>query len=205
MAAKYALLVIDVQNDFCEGGSLAVPHGSAVVEPIIALTHSRKWDLLVASRDWHPQTHISFASNHTGKKPFEEYELRRDKNTFVSKLWPDHCIANTKGSAIVDGLNVLHFDAVVDKGEDPNVEFYSAFRDVFHHTATKLQQLLAEHGITHVVVVGLALDFCVLNTAVDAALLGFHTSVNLACCRAISAEGEAAALKQLGEAGVQLE
>lgn len=204
MAAKYALLIIDVQNDFCEGGSLAVPHGLAVVEPINALVSSQNWDLLVASRDWHPKTHISFASNHPDKKPFDEYELSYNNNTYTTKLWPDHCIANTSASALVEGLDTSHFDAIVNKGEDANVEFYSAFRDVFQHKSTELQGLLVKHKITHVTVVGLALDFCVMHTALDAALLGYQTSVNLTCCRAISKEGEASAVKKLGDAGVHL-
>jgi len=197
-----ALLIVDLQNDFCPGGSLAVPAGNDIVEPINRLVRSRKWDLVVATRDWHPRSHVSFASSHENAKPFDTYELKANGKATQSVLWPDHCVQGTRGAEFVPGFDTSRVDEIVSKGQTS--EFYSAFADVLQEEYTGLHKLLQIHGITEVVVVGLAYDYCVTHTALDAANLGYRTAIAEGCTRGISPATVKSAKHKLRDAGVSI-
>jgi len=179
--ARVALLVVDVQNDFCSGGALPVPDGDAVVPVINALLP--RFGLSIATQDWHPAGHVSFASAHPGSKPLDVIDL--DGVTQV--LWPDHCVAGTHGAAFHPALATRSFQAIVRKGTDARVDSYSAFRDNRQDRPTGLAGLLRELGVGRVIVVGLATDYCVAATARDATTAGFTAEVWLAACRAVAA------------------
>jgi nicotinamidase/pyrazinamidase len=181
--ASTALIVVDVQNDFCPGGSLAVPGGDEVVPVINAL--ARHFETIVLTQDWHPAEHASFASNHVGKTPFEVIEMPYGPQV----LWPDHCIQGSKGAQLHAGLDLPRAQAVIRKGFRREIDSYSGFLEADRRTATGLGGYLQQRGVSHVVVVGLATDFCVNWTAQDAAGAGFETSVVEAACRAIDLDG----------------
>lgn len=202
-----ALIIVDMQNDFCEGGSLAVQGGRSLIEPMNELMKSEHWDLIVASKDWHPRNHISFASNHKppNNEVFSPVRLVSSAGEhFMSTLWPDHCVQDTEGAEFVEGLDTNLIQSVVLKGHEPHLEFYSAFRDVFKSENTELESLLRSNHISKVVIVGIAYEFCVTNTALDAAQLGFETIVETRLTKPITELGAAQATKQLKEAGITL-
>lgn len=177
-----ALIVVDVQEDFCPpNGSLAVPQGRSIASPINTLLAQPKFALRVATQDWHPADHVSFASNHNPpKQPFTDTTtitnpLNPSEEPYTTCLWPVHCVQDTAGAALIPELDTSRIDAVVKKGQDPRVEMYSAFYDPFRQPTVSdsgLAGMLKERGITHVYVVGLAYDYCVKATAVDAAREG---------------------------------
>lgn len=195
-----ALIVVDVQNDFCPGGALPVPDGDQVVAVINQL--GARFALVVASQDWHPQNHVSFASNHPGRKVFDVIEVYGQPQV----LWPDHCVAGTAGADFHPGLDTRPFRMVVRKGTDPAVDSYSAFRDNRKDRPTGLAGFLRELGVTAVSVVGLATDYCVAATALDAVELGFAARVLLPACRAVGTpQGHLeATLQRLRQTGVHL-
>jgi nicotinamidase/pyrazinamidase len=174
-----ALVVVDVQNDFCPGGALAVPTGDEVVPVINALVPA--FPLVVATQDWHPPGHASFASSHPGHHPLDVIELAGLQQV----LWPDHCVQGTTGAAFHPGLNVRPMRAIIRKGTDPEVDSYSGFRDNRAGHPTGLAALLRELDVSAIVVVGLATDYCVAATALDALGLGFAAEVWLPACRAV--------------------
>lgn len=193
-----ALLIIDVQNDFMPGGALAVPRGDEVV-PIINRV-AAKFRNVVLTQDWHPPGHVSFASSHAGRKPFETIRLRYGKQV----LWPDHCVRTTAGAALHPDLSVPHARLVIRKGCDPKVDSYSAFLEADHKAKTGLDGYLTSRGIRRVFCAGLATDFCVAWTALDAREFGFQTVVIEDACRAIDIEGSLeAAWKKMRAAGVK--
>ena len=192
-----ALLVIDVQNCFLPGGSLAVKDGDAVVPVINAL--AAKFRNVVATQDWHTPGHASFASAHSGKKPFETVAMPYGQQV----LWPDHCVQGTEGAALSSGLKIPHVQLVIRKGYNPGVDSYSAFVEADGATKTGLAGYLKERGIQRVFVAGLATDFCVAWSALDARKAGFETAVIEDACRGIDLNGSlAAAWAQMKEAGV---
>ena len=192
-----ALIVVDVQNDFLPGGSLAVAGGNEIIAPIERL--ARRFSNVVMTQDWHPANHISFASNHSGKKPFETIEL--DYGTQV--LWPDHCIIGTQGAAFAPGLNLPGAQLIIRKGFHRDVDSYSGFREADRKTTTGLAGYLRERDFDRVFVVGLATDFCVGWTAIDARQAGFEAIVVEDACRAIDANGSLAkAWADMAAAGV---
>ena len=194
-----ALIVIDVQNDFCPGGALAVPGGDAVIGGINALM--REFDAVILTQDWHPGGHSSFASSHPGKASFETIEMPYGTQV----LWPDHCIIGTDGGAFHSGLNVARADMVVRKGYNPQIDSYSGFFENDHKTPTGLHGYLADRGITELTMAGLATDFCVNFTAVDAATLGYGVCVRNDLCRAIDLDGSlSAAMTGMKNAGVDI-
>ncbi len=194
-----ALLVIDVQNDFCPGGALAVPQGDAVVPLANALM--ARFDAVVLTQDWHPQGHESFASAHPGAQPYQTIDLDYGAQT----LWPDHCVQGGAGAAFHDRLNVDAARLVVRKGYRRAIDSYSAFFENDRRTPTGLTGWLREHGIRRVVLCGLATDFCVAYSAIDARRQGFEAVVTLDACRGIDLGGSLdAALAQMREAGVAL-
>ncbi|MCW1842804.1 bifunctional nicotinamidase/pyrazinamidase [Prosthecomicrobium hirschii] len=180
------LLVVDVQNGFLPGGSLAVPDGDAVIPVINAL--GRHFAQVVLTQDWHPPGHISFASSHPGRAPFETVELAYGPQV----LWPDHCVQGTQSAELAAGLDLPQAQMIIRKGCHPGVDSYSAFREADRTTRTGLAGYLRERGIETVWCVGLATDFCVAWSAIDAAEAGFRTIVIEAACRAIDTGGSLA-------------
>lgn len=194
-----ALIVIDVQNDFCDGGALAVSGGGDVVEPINRLM--KDFAVVVFSQDWHPAEHSSFASVHDDKSPLETTEVSYGTQV----LWPDHCVQGTDGAAFHSDLDTHRADLIVRKGFRPGIDSYSAFFENDHKTPTGLEGYLRTRGVTKVVLAGLALDFCVFYSAMDAAKLGFETEVIESASRAIDLNGSLdAARKSMRDAGVTL-
>lgn len=195
----HALIVIDVQIDFCPGGALAVPGGDAIVPGINALMED--FDAVVLTQDWHPADHSSFASQHDGKAPFDVTEMAYGPQV----LWPDHCVQGSAGAAFHSGLNTDRADLIVRKGFRRAIDSYSAFFENDHETPTGLEGYLRTRGIDRVTMVGLATDFCVNFSAVDAANLGFGVTVRMDLCRAIDLDGSlAAAVEGMKKAGAGL-
>lgn len=196
---SHALLVIDVQNDFCEGGALAVPGGNGVVAPINAIMAD--FGAVALSQDWHPEGHSSFASQHPGKAPLELIDMPYGPQV----LWPDHCVQGSAGARFHPDLETDKADVIIRKGYRRSIDSYSAFFENDHKTPTGLEGYLRSRGIEHVTLVGLALDFCVNFSAIDAAHLGFSVEVRCDLCRAIDLNGSlAAARATMLDAGVQL-
>ena len=194
-----ALIVIDVQNDFCPGGALAVPAGDDIVAPINALMPD--FDAVILTQDWHPRGHSSFASGHAGNSPYDMIDMPYGPQV----LWPDHCVQGTPGAAFHADLNADAADMIIRKGMNPSIDSYSAFFENDHTTPTGLTGYLRTREIKAVTLVGLALDFCVNYSAVDAAKLGFDVSVRLDLTRAIDLNGSRAqAQEDMAQAGVLL-
>jgi nicotinamidase/pyrazinamidase len=181
--ANEAILVIDVQNDFCPGGALAVAGGDQIVAPINALVP--EFPVRVFTQDWHPTDHLSFASQHLGKEPFTTTEMPYG----IQVLWPDHCILGTDGAAFHPDLDTRPADLIIRKGFRREIDSYSAFFENDHRTPTGLEGYLRSRGVDTVTLVGLATDYCVNFSAVDAAKLGFKVRVIESLCRAIDLEG----------------
>ncbi|MCE1236918.1 MAG: bifunctional nicotinamidase/pyrazinamidase [Hyphomicrobiales bacterium] len=195
--ARDCLIVVDVQNDFLPGGALAVPRGDEIV-PLVGPLAAR-FETVVLTQDWHPASHVSFATNHPGRPPFETIDLAYGPQV----LWPAHCVQATPGAALADGLDVPHAVVILRKGANAEVDSYSAFREADRTTDTGLAALLKARGIERVFVCGLATDFCVAWTAEDAAAAGFATVVVEDVCRAIDLDGSlAAARATMAAAGV---
>lgn len=191
------LLVVDVQNDFCPQGALAVPGGDEVVPVINKL--SRRFAHVIMTQDWHCEDHLSFASSHPGKKPLQRVSLPYGDQI----LWPDHCVECTDGAAFHPKLDVAHCELVIRKGYHREIDSYSAFFENDRQTPTGLAGYLRERGLTRLFLVGLATDFCVAYSALDARRLGFEVTVIEAGCRGIDVEGSLdAAWIQMEEAGV---
>ncbi len=194
------LLVIDVQNDFCTGGNLAVAGGEEVVPIINRL--GEKFANVVITQDWHPAGHSSFASSHEGLEPFSEITMPYGAQT----LWPDHCIQGSHGAELHSDLNIPHASMIVRKGYRKEIDSYSAFFENDHTTPTGLTGYLRERGFERVYCVGLALDFCVRFSAVDASKLGFSAVVLEQACRAIDMMSSlAAAREDMADSGVVVE
>ena len=198
MAAE-ALIVIDMQYDFCPGGALAVAEGDLIIPRINRLIE--EFDHVVLTQDWHPPGHSSFASSHAGKSPFESVEMSYGPQT----LWPDHCVQGTSGAEFHDALSWTRAELVVRKGFRQEVDSYSAFYENDHKTPTGLGGYLRERGITHVTLCGLATDFCVAYSALDAVGQGFAATVLLDASRGIDLGGSMAAMgDRMKAAGVTL-
>lgn len=177
------LLVVDVQNDFCTGGALAVPEGEMVVPVVNRL--ARVFPHVILTQDWHPMGHLSFASSHPGKKPFETLTVPYGEQV----LWPDHCVQGTEGAEFYPDLNVLNCELVLRKGYDPLIDSYSAFFENDRKTATGLAGYLRERRINRLFLAGLATDYCVAYTAMDAVKAGFEVFVIEDGCRAMDMNG----------------
>ena len=194
-----ALIVIDMQNDFCPGGALAVAEGDQIVPGINALIAEA--EAVILTQDWHPAGHSSFASSHPGKAPMDMTEMPYGPQV----LWPDHCIQGSEGAEFHAGLNVTCADLIIRKGYNPAIDSYSAFFENDHTTPTGLEGYLRTRGIDTLTMVGLATDFCVNYSAVDAATLGFGVTVRQDLCRGIDLGGSlAAAQAGMIQAGVVL-
>jgi nicotinamidase/pyrazinamidase len=192
------LLIIDVQNDFCAGGALAVSDGDAVVPVVNRL--AKRFAHVGLTQDWHPSGHSSFATSHPGSAPFESIEMPYGRQT----LWPDHCIQGTSGAAFHPQLETECAELVIRKGFRAEIDSYSAFYENDRRTPTGLAGYLRERGLRRIFLVGLATDYCVYYSALDARRLGFDTVLVEAGCRAIDLAGSLdAAWSGMAEAGVQ--
>jgi nicotinamidase/pyrazinamidase len=196
-----ALILADLQNDFCPGGALPVPEGDHVIGAVNRLLP--RFDLVIATQDWHPPDHGSFAANHPGRKVGDVIEL----GGLPQVLWPVHCVQNTPGADFHPAFDRSRIAAVFHKGTDPDIDSYSGFFDNARHKATGLGDFLIARRVTEVFVCGLATDYCVKATALDAASLGFHTHVIEDACRGIDLNpGDVArAIAQMRAAGVAVE
>lgn len=194
------LLVIDVQNDFCVGGALAVNDGDAIVS--LVNRHRDDFELVVFSQDWHPEGHKSFASSHPGKQPGDHVTI----DGVDQILWPDHCVQETFGAQFHPDLDVLEDDPIFQKGTDPEIDSYSAFFDNARKKSTGLSKFLKEKGVTELTICGLATDYCVKFSALDALSEGFKVNIWSAACRGVDkTRGDSKrALKELQEAGAKL-
>ncbi len=190
MKNKSVLLVIDVQNDFCPGGNLAVAGGNDIVPIVNAMAHD--FDHVVLTQDWHPAGHSSFASQHPGHAPFTQIEMPYGPQT----LWPDHCIIGTTGAAFHANLDIPKAELIIRKGYRKAIDSYSAFFENDHKTPTGLGGYLRERGLNNITCVGLAFDYCVRYSAEDARTLGFNVTVVERATRAIDLGGTAAATRQ---------
>jgi nicotinamidase/pyrazinamidase len=191
------LIVIDVQNDFCPGGALAVPDGDAVIGPIRSI--AALFSHVVLTQDWHPAAHASFASSHPGTQPFETIPLAYGLQT----LWPDHCVQGTPGADFHPALALTQAELILRKGFRPQIDSYSAFFENDRKTATGLAGYLAERGLTRVFLAGLAYDYCVGFSALDARRLSLPAFVIRDACRAIDLNGSADAMDaEFASAGV---
>ncbi|QUJ76317.1 bifunctional nicotinamidase/pyrazinamidase [Sulfitobacter albidus] len=195
----HALLVIDVQNDFCPGGALAVAGGDEIVSGINAAMG--KFDAVILTQDWHPAGHSSFASVHEGRDPMQVIDMPYGPQV----LWPDHCVQGSPGAAFHPTLEIDRAQMIIRKGYNPAIDSYSAFFENDHKTPTGLEGYLRTRSITDLTLVGLATDFCVNYSAVDAAQLGFTVAVQMDLCRAIDFDGSLEeAEKAMRGAGVDL-
>lgn len=195
----HALIVIDVQNDFCPGGALAVSGGNEIVPGINALMAD--FDAVILTQDWHPAGHSSFASSHPGADPMSLTEMPYGSQV----LWPDHCVQGSTGAQFHPDLTVDCADMIIRKGYNPAIDSYSAFFENDHQTPTGLEGYLRTRGFDRLSMVGLATDFCVNYSAVDAAKLGFNVTVRQDLCRAIDFNGSLeAAVDGMKAAGVTL-
>jgi len=198
MDAAAALLIVDIQNDFLPGGALAVRAGDEVIPTINRL--ALHFDKIILTQDWHPPGHISFASTHQGKLPYSTIELPYGTQV----LWPDHCVQGTRGARFAERLAVPQAQAVIRKGYHSHTDSYSTFLEADRSTHTGLAGLLRERGVSTVYLCGLALDFCVAWSAVDAVSAGFDAVVIEDACRAIDTNGSLeAALHSFDRAGVR--
>ena len=195
-----ALIIVDVQNDFLPGGALAVPRGDEVIPVVNGV--SAKFELVVATQDWHPADHGSFAAQHPGRKQGDVIEL----NGLQQILWPAHCVQQTPGAAFAAGLDMTRVARVFQKGTDRGIDSYSGFFDNGRRRATGLGDYLKEQGVGSVYVLGLATDYCVKFTALDAAGLGFRTLLIEDGCRAVELHaGDAArAVEEMRSAGISV-
>lgn len=202
ISQRAALILVDVQPDFMPGGSLACHQGDAIVPGIRRLLDSRAFRHVVATQDWHPRGHVSFAASHPGRAPFERIPLYGHAQT----LWPDHCVQDTPGAALHPAIDWSSVDMVVRKGSDPKVDSYSGFRENFgpHGTrpSTELADWLSLRGVDEVYIAGLARDVCVLWTAQDAVNLGFKAHVLWDLTRPVTPETDITTRTRFEQLGV---
>ncbi|KAI9268348.1 Nicotinamidase [Phascolomyces articulosus] len=173
MMKPVALILVDIQYDFLEGGSLAVPNATNILPAVHKLIDNA--NLIIATQDWHPQNHISFAVNHPGKQPFDEVMIQHDGRETKQVLWPAHCVQNTHGAEILTSISKESINHIVQKGMNPKVDSYSGFADNDYQEITPLAKILYQNNVETVIVVGLAADYCVKMTCLDAIKFGFKT------------------------------
>ncbi|WP_374089674.1 bifunctional nicotinamidase/pyrazinamidase [Methylomicrobium lacus] len=198
---KKALILVDIQNDFCANGSLAVKDGETIISLVNMLSEDKKYDFVVATQDFHPSNHKSFASvNH--KEPFSVIKL----NGLDQVMWPDHCVQGTQGAEMHPDLDMSNVVKVFPKGTNPEIDSYSGFFDNDKKSSTGMDEWLKAQGVTHVDVVGLALDYCVKATALDAKRLGFETSVIVSATKPVNMtpNGGEKAIEDLRNANINI-
>ena len=196
---REVLVIVDLQNDFCPGGALAVPRGEEIVPAVNRL--AAEFDHVILTQDWHPRGHASFASSHSGKQPFDSIEVSYG----LQILWPDHCVQGTQGATFHPDLDVPHAELVLRKGFRCAIDSYSAFRENDRRTPTGLASYLKERGFERITLCGLATDFCVFFSAIDGREAGFEVDIATSACRGIDIDGSLArAMRSMSEAGVML-
>ena len=195
-----ALILVDIQNDFLPGGALAVPQGDQVIA--VANRVGPGFEMVLATQDWHPPDHGSFADQHPGKKPGDRIDLAGLQQT----LWPMHCVQNTPGAALAGDLDTARIENIFQKGTDPNIDSYSGFFDNGQRQATGLEDYLGQGGVNSVYIMGLATDYCVLFTVLDACRLGFDTHLIVDGCRGVElTPGDTdSAVQRMQRAGAQI-
>lgn len=202
--ARAALVLVDIQHDFLPGGALAVADGDRILAPVRRLLARDAFALCVATQDWHPPGHVSFASRHAGRRPFEVVELHGREQT----LWPDHCVHGTRGAELHPDVPLTHVSAVIRKGADPLVDSYSGFRNNWDPNGqrphTGLAGYLRERGVEQVVLCGLARDYCVKWSAEDAAEAGFDTTFLWDLTRPVDPDSDERVRDELAAAGVRV-
>ena len=193
------LIIVDVQNDFCPGGALAVPQGDQIVSAVNRLAAG--FAHVILTQDWHPRGHASFASSHRGSQPFDTIDLSYGQQI----LWPDHCVQGTRGAAFHSDLDVSHAELVLRKGFRTAIDSYSAFLENDRHTPTGLVGYLKERRFERITLCGLATDFCVFYSALDGRQAGFAVTVVTDACRGIDMDGSLSqAMRSMNEAGVTI-
>lgn len=194
-----AFIIVDMQNDFCPGGALAVPEGDRII-PVIN-TLQRRFDLIVATQDWHPKDHLSFAKTH-GRKIHDQIML----DGILQTLWPEHCIEGTSGAEFVKGLNMDKVSKVIQKGIDKTIDSYSGFFDNGHKRSTGLADYLKKENVKDVYITGLATDYCVKHTVIDSIRLGFNTFIVPEACRGVNLRPDDSekALEEMRKAGARI-
>ena len=201
---RSALVIVDVQPDFLPGGALAVADGDAILAPLGALLARKPFDVVVATQDWHPPGHVSFASAHRGRRPLDVVEVHGHPQV----LWPDHCVQDSPGAALHSAIPQAPIDTLIRKGTRADVDSYSGFRNNWdaagERTSTGLAELLRARGVTHVTVCGLARDYCVKWSAEDAAAAGFDTRVLWDLTRPVDSSSDGAVRADLERAGVRI-
>ena len=197
---KKALIIVDIQNDFLPGGALAVNEGDQIIPLVNSIQN--QFDLIVATQDWHPANHGSFAANHQEKSPGEVIDLYG----LTQVLWPVHCVQNSPGAEFASDLDMKQVAKIFPKGTDPDIDSYSGFFDNGRKKKTGLGDFLQSEGVTHVYVVGLATDYCVKYTALDAASLGFQTTVIKDACRGVNLQRNDTedALSEMAAKGIKI-
>ena len=200
--ARSALVLVDIQPDFLPGGALAIADGDTILEPVDRLLAADPFDVYVATQDWHPPGHVSFASSHGGRQPFDTIELYGHPQT----LWPDHCVQGTPGAALSERIDWRRVSAIIRKGSDPDSDSYSGFRNNWNASGerptTGLAGWLRELDVGHVLLCGLARDFCVKWSAQDAAAAGFRTTVLWDLTRSVDTSSDDAVRGDLEAAGI---
>ncbi|CEG80907.1 hypothetical protein RMATCC62417_15170 [Rhizopus microsporus] len=204
MSEKVALILVDIQNDFLEGGSLQVPESLTILKPVSELIEyiKSKHGLIIATQDWHPKDHISFASNHPKKNVFDTVQIEVEGATLDQVLWPDHCVQNSSGAELSKTLNAHHIDYIVKKGMNRQVDSYSAFADNNYCEVTELAKILYQHFIEQVIIVGLAADYCVKFTCLDAIKFGFKTILVKEGTKAVNSNNIESTFQYLQSKGV---
>lgn len=199
LTAQDVFLVVDIQNDFCPGGALPVKHGDEVIDPIHRL--ASRFQHIILTQDWHPANHASFATNHSDKQPYDSIQLAYGQQT----LWPTHCVQDTPGAAFHPALHLPQAELILRKGFHANIDSYSAFYENDRVTPTGLASYLRERGLKRVFLAGLAYDYCVAFSALDARRLRMPVVVIRDACRAIDLNGTAARMEdEFEKEGVQV-
>lgn len=206
-----ALIIVDMQQDFLPGGALAVPDGDRIITKINNIMDNR-YSVVVATKDYHPPNHKSFASQHEGKRPLEVVQpgtipqkIKEGSSLKgTGQLWPDHCVQGTWGSKLAENLKINKINKVIFKGMNPEIDSYSGFFENDGKTVTELHSYLQKHGITTLHIVGLATDYCVKYTALDAVKLGYNVVVLFNCCKGMDTRGTEQALTEMKRAGITI-
>ncbi len=195
-----ALLLVDIQEDFLPGGSLAVPAGDEIIS--LANDLMKEFELIIATQDWHPANHSSFAANHRRRNIGDVISL----DGLSQILWPVHCVQDSPGAKLADGMDTSKIQHIIKKGTDKNIDSYSGFYDNGHKKATGLSDYLKKKFVTEVTICGLATDYCVKFTALDACALGFETKLAIRACRGVNLKPEdvSLAIREMKEAGVKI-
>ncbi|GAA5804448.1 Isochorismatase-like protein [Helicostylum pulchrum] len=204
---KTALILVDIQNDFLEQGSLAVAESNGILEKVNQLITKVKSNhgLVIATQDWHPSNHISFASNHTDKQVFETKDIEYEGVKVTQMMWPDHCVQGSLGAEISKAIDLDQIDFIVQKGLNRHVDSYSAFADNNYSEITPLAKILYQQFVDKVIIVGLALDYCVKYTCLDAIKFGFKTVLVVDCTKPVDKEQFHATLEHLKSKGVTIQ